>query len=365
MLRTNKERECGQSVLVIAIVIMILLALVAVVVDVGNAYAHRRMVQNAVDAATLAGARQLGERGMGTPPKAVLQIQVSNAINKFAEDNGLARDDVQAWFIDGAGNRVSAVHQLMAIVPVAAKGVEVQGNLPFETYFAHLIGFPTMTASTSAKAWVLRGPCSGSKLFPIGIDCSVISEDCQTGVKTDKTFTMWDKTKEAPGQFGWLYWVDGDGNVRGTEPPNQNSNTTNLRANIEDTSRSGDWRKGDWVHGSSGVSFNSVMDALQAQMTESNRTVIVPIYDTVAGTGDNQVYRIAGFGAFNLTCAYHGQNSYAEYPEGSGACDECKNDPEDRMCIKGEFVDWVEATGDDGCIDTGIAIPSFRKPTSP
>lgn len=57
----NHRNEGGQSILVIAFIVMVLLALVALVVDVGNAYAQRRIVQNAVDAAAMAGALKLSE----------------------------------------------------------------------------------------------------------------------------------------------------------------------------------------------------------------------------------------------------------------------------------------------------------------
>ena len=352
-----KEKERGQSIVIIAFAIMMLLALVAIVVDVGNAYAHRRMVQNAVDAAALAGARKLADRMVASNPDSVKHMHVSYQIKRYAEENGLPVDEpgvVQAWFIDTRGNRLEQVRPSPDFINPQARGVEVIGKLPFTTYFAHLLGFSTMEASTSAQAWVLKGPCNGDNLFPVGVAQSVFGAG---GVPQPGTvYTMWDKTKEAPGQFGWLYWVDGDEEVRGTEPPRQNSNTTNLAANILDTSRSGAWRVGDWVHGSSGVSFQPVLDELEQRLSPD--IAVVPIYDQVTGAGNNAVYHIVGFGAFQMTCAFSSKNHYVESV--GGACAPCKDSG--NKCIRGEFVRMIEPSGDDGCLDTGIVIPSFRMP---
>lgn len=355
---SHQGKESGQSIVIIAFAIMMLLALVAIVVDVGNAYAHRRIVQNAVDAAALAGARKLADRMVATNPDSVKHIHVSYQIRRYAAENGLPVSEpgvLQAWFIDKSGNRIEQVRPSPDFINPQARGVEVIGKLPFTTYFAHLLGFSTMEAATSARAWVLRGPCNGDNLFPVAIAQSVFGDG---GVpQPGTTYTMWDKTKEAPGQFGWLYWVDGNGVVRGTEPPRQNSNTVNLAANILDASRSGAWRVNDWVCGSSGVSFQPVLNELGQRMG-SSYTVIVPIYDQVTGTGNNTVYRIVGFGAFQMTCAYSSKNQYVEDP--SGSCAPCRE--QDQPCIRGKFVRMIEPSGDDGCLDTGVVIPSFRMP---
>ena len=49
------KREEGQSAVMMALAMIVLIAFVALVVDMGNIYAQRRQVQNAVDAASFAG----------------------------------------------------------------------------------------------------------------------------------------------------------------------------------------------------------------------------------------------------------------------------------------------------------------------
>jgi hypothetical protein len=358
MLHKDKQNEGGQSILIIAFVVLVLLALVALVVDVGNAYAHRRMVQNAVDAAALAGVRKLAERGVNG--QTVLEIQVLREIKDYAEDNSLNRDDVRAWFINRAGDRIETIDPWAGPVSQAAQGVEVDGDLPFATYFAQLIGFPTMTAGTNAKAWVLRGPCSGDNLFPVIVSANTFGSG---GPQLNTDYTLWDHDdKHAPGNFGWIYWEDGDGVNHCPDGCPQGPQVPVLGPNIVDTSRSGDWRVGEEVHGDPGVNFQPVLDELAPYIQGADwPEVVIPVYGGVTEQGNSAIYEITGFAAFRLRCAFSSENHYVERTP--GACDPCQNGSSSDKCIIGEFVRMVEPSGDDGCMDTGIVIPSFRKPS--
>jgi hypothetical protein len=356
-----KDRESGQSIIVIAVSVVILLALVALVVDVGNAYAQRRRAQNAVDAAALAGARRLANRGIGEP---VLEIQVLNDIETYAEKNGLKRDVVRAWFIDRDGDRLETVDPWLGPAPGDAEGVEVAGDLPFATYFAHLLGFARMTASTYAKAWVLGGPCSADALFPV-----IVSSDTFTNTtgspQIGYTYTIWDKNNQlSPGNWGFLYWEDGDGTNRCPDGCPQGPQVTVLGPNIVDNSRSGGWVVGDWVHGDPGVNMNPVLDELAPYIVGNPwPEVIIPLFDQMRGSGNNTEYRISGFAAFRLRCALNAKNQYVERDPGD--CDPCQKGSSKDKCIRGEFVRMVIPSFDDGCTETGIYMPSFRKPANP
>jgi hypothetical protein len=358
-----KDRESGQSLIIITLIVIVILALVALVVDVGNAYAYRRMVQNACDAAALAGARRLAERGIDE--QEVLEIQVLRDIERFAGENDLERDKVRAWFIDHDGDQIQRVYPSADPVPEAAEGVEVAGDRPFDTYFAHLLGFPRMTASTTAKAWVLTGPCSGDNLFPLTVSTGVFSNTA--GVpEIGYTYTLWDHNDpHSPGNWGWLYWEDGDGNCRCPYPDEccpQGPSARDLEDNMVDTSRSGNWAVGDWVSGAPGVVVGGVLDVLFPYVTDEPwPMVIIPLYDQMRGTGNNTKYRIGGFAAFQLNCVY---SSRGHYRERDGACAPCDTGSSDDKCIRGQFVEMVEPSGLDGCMETGISIPSFRQPRS-
>ena len=353
-----RDNESGQSIIVIAVAVLVLLALVALVVDVGNAYAQRRRAQNAVDAGALAGARRLANRGIGEP---VLEIQVLNDIHTFVENNGLNRDVVQAWFIDREGDRLETVDPWLGPAPGDAEGVEVDGDLPFTTYFAHLLGFSRMTASTYAKAWVLNGPCSADALFPV-----IVAHDTFTNTtgspQIGYTYTIWDKeTQLAPGNWGFLYWEDGNGTNRCPGGCPQGPQVPVLGPNIIDNSRSGGWAVGDWVHGDPGVNMNPVLDELAPYIQgDPWPEVIIPIFDQKRGTGNNVEYRISGFAGFRLRCAFNAKNKYVE--RDSGDCDPCNQGSSKDKCIRGEFVRMIIPSFDDGCLNTELYAPSFRKP---
>jgi hypothetical protein len=179
-----------------------------------------------------------------------------------------------------------------------------------------------------------------------------------------EVYTLWDHNdKRAPGNWGWLYWEDGDGICRCPDEEDccpQNAAARNLEDNIEDNTRSGYWSVGDWVSGGSGVMIGGVLDRLFPYAENAWPEVIIPLYDQMVGTGNNVKYRIAGFAAFRLRCVYSAQKHYADYQDGD--CAPCQTGSSDDKCIRGEFVRKVIPSGEDGCIDTGIVIPSFRKP---
>ncbi|MGC9333984.1 MAG: pilus assembly protein TadG-related protein [Anaerolineae bacterium] len=363
----QESNERGQSAVIIAFVVIVLLALVALVVDIGNAYAHRRIVQNACDAAALAGARKLAEDR--PPDNRVVYVEVLDEIQEYAEANGVDQEAIVAWFIDAAGARGSEILPWDVPVPAGARGVEVVGDLPFRTYFAHLLGFDTMQASTNAMVWVLNGPCEQSNLLPITMKVAEEGEEFKTG----QVYTLWDHdNKEIPGNFGWIYWVDGDGkNHCHTQVYSgcvQGPQTTVLEPNIVDTSQSGTWHTGEWVQGDVGVNMQPVLGELERYVKGDEDdpwpTVYIPLYNDFSGTGNNALYHISGFAAFQLTCVFNAKNQLIERNEGD--CDQCYLDgSSDGKCIRGQFVkDFSSVAVQDGCQDTGITFLSFRRPRS-
>ena len=62
-MKRQLDRQEGQQIIQFALLLPVLLACLGLVIDVGNAYAHRRMVQNAADAAATAAGMILYEQG--------------------------------------------------------------------------------------------------------------------------------------------------------------------------------------------------------------------------------------------------------------------------------------------------------------
>jgi hypothetical protein len=365
------DRESGQSILIIAIVVMVLLALVALVVDVGNAYAHRRMVQNAVDAAALAGARMLAFRGATEPLEPVSHYEVALAVYTYAKENGLVQEDVRPELVLDNGTRTPLLPQSYAEVPRTAVGVWVEGDLPFNTYFAHLLGFPTMQVTADAAAYHITGPCSKDDcIFPIIVDESVFPVDAEGKPKPEleKAYVLWEQSLKAPGNFGWIYWVDEDGDMRG-DPP-QGPEVTSLEPNLIDNCRSGYWESGNKVHGDVGVNFQPVLDILDDYITR-HITVTIPFYSEVGLTGNNGLFTISGFGVFELLCAHSSRAHYSESCEDPDVLDELEAlgfplpHKDNNKYLVGRFKEGYFPEGfEDGCADTGVSGVSFRPPKS-
>lgn len=135
-----QRQEPGQVLVTVALVLVVLIAFVALAVDVGNFYGQRRTMQNAADAAALAGARSICARD-GTDPRAQAEL--------YAEQNGADLDLTEITINGGT--------------------VEVAAGREVDTYFAGLIGFRTVEVYAEAAA--ACGPAAGAcGLWPLSFE---------------------------------------------------------------------------------------------------------------------------------------------------------------------------------------------------
>ena len=99
-----------------------------------------------------------------------------------------------------------------------------------------------------------------------------------------------------PGNFGWLTWAGSPSEptlVKSLTPPGDSATYTN-------PNEPGDHfvSIGDWVQGKPGVSNSrQVRDALD---TLEQIDITVPVWDQARGTGNNSLYRVAGFARMRL-----------------------------------------------------------------
>jgi Flp pilus assembly protein TadG len=154
----GRRGERGQVLVIAALIMTALLGFLALIIDVGNAYAQRRFMQNAADAASVAGARVLAANlGTGASDAAVL-----GAINTYLASNGSASSvsaggPTRAWYVNIAGANVRAIGG--GSVPAVAAGgtptivgVKVEAGKQVSTYFAGVLGYPTLTVKASGSA---------------------------------------------------------------------------------------------------------------------------------------------------------------------------------------------------------------------
>ena len=301
-------REDGQSIIMVIFVLVVLIALVAVVADIGNAYAQRRIVQNAGDAAALAATRELA-RGFSTTTNRL----VLDKAKDYAELNGIDRDSVVAEYVHFDPDTAETV--VLSTVPneatrpqeeiggLSVDGVSVELGRQFNTYLAQVVGRDLLAASAESTGQISRGACiagEGAGLFPAAVDGRLFDHNGGEPVY-DTLYTVWGDTL-APGNFGWVSW-DGD------------DSAATLEANLDDTRRSGVWSVSAEIPGAPGVmSSAGVRDSLQSRIDGGlPNPVWVTIYDQVSGQGSDAIYRTEGFALFEIAGFDHSKKTIDGY----------------------------------------------------
>jgi len=249
LLRTFRTDKRGATLIWVSLAMVALISMMALAIDGGYAYAQRRQMQNAADAAAIAGARM---RALGGS-----DAQVDSVINQYATANGA---DAVSWtYLNGQNT------------------VQVTASRTFPTFFAGIVGLQQMTASALAEASIQ--PLAGAgNLLPMIVE--------ERNFVIGQTYELWQDDPEAPGNFGWLDWNGVPVSSR------------ELATNIANPSNSGYWAIGDWVPGCPGVKVSApVRNALNGWI---GNHVTIPFYDVVQGQGANTHYRISGFGEFVL-----------------------------------------------------------------
>ena len=150
----NPNRERGQMLVIVALGLTVLIAMAGLIIDGGMALSNRRQVQNAADAAALAGTRVLGLdlkwRADNRPPPAPfanVDQEVCDAINDALVYNTNAAQSIaaidcyagsdDAQYVDFDRNVLGRVGDG---VPPVAQGVRVAGTGASGTFLMGVIG---------------------------------------------------------------------------------------------------------------------------------------------------------------------------------------------------------------------------------
>ena len=193
----NKGRETqrGQIIVMMAGAMVAVILVVALIVDGGNAWAQRRIVQNGSDAMAQAGAIVMAQRFAGVPApgggwdaevNAKIQASaaannVANAVAYYTDICGipLKADGTAALHGDGTEDLASAVQVGSGALPGGTAttpdcptahvgpvaGVMVTGTKNFKTYLTGVIGMTNLDASARATAVTgyLQGNCTAAQ----------------------------------------------------------------------------------------------------------------------------------------------------------------------------------------------------------
>ncbi|PKN38427.1 MAG: hypothetical protein CVU62_06160 [Deltaproteobacteria bacterium HGW-Deltaproteobacteria-2] len=159
----------GVTAIVVALLMIVFLGIAALAVDIGYNVMVKNQLQNAADAAALAGARQLGEiyktKNSVTDPEKSNVIQIVKDTASSNKAAGVSVTVTDADIILGDWNPADKT-----IINVAAPhAVQVNAkNDNIHTFFARIFGKDIVGAKVKATA-SLSAECSGTPEVPLGI----------------------------------------------------------------------------------------------------------------------------------------------------------------------------------------------------
>lgn len=186
----RKRSERGQSLAIMTIGIIAFLAMLALVLDGGMAFANRRLAQKAADAGALAGARE-----MCLEEDPILAAQLAD---QAAREYAITRNGASSATV---------------FVDTDAKTVDVVTTVPFQTAFAHLLGFSQITTDADAQAGCVS-PGWGEGVLPTAWACqppavgTSTSTDCEMQAITVDEIPMRDNFPNGPTDSDCDYLMD-------------------------------------------------------------------------------------------------------------------------------------------------------------
>ena len=332
----HRSGERGQILILGALMLTVVVGFLALVVDVGNAYAQRRFVQNGADAAATAAARLLADNlDTGTADASVAAVLTqyldANGHGAFVPNAPLGAAE-GAWYVTAGGSRIAAVGSGVTIPPAPLRGfpqlggqsvagVEVVGRKRFDTFFAGVLGLDQMTARATGMAGfggagsiLLDSTQSGVTFGPLAFDevalqnpnfgrCGGYGPTLQVDQYIDiPTECIFDTT--AHFSFTTL--------DVGVNCSQSTVNTTIDRLIDNPTS----FGSASLVLGQSDIQVCSGtrMSGLE-RFVDLHHPIVVPLvrHDQAAACNSNCTARVVGFAYIQLTHLYgHGSNAYAE-----------------------------------------------------
>lgn len=252
------DGEEGAIAIIVAITLLLFMGLLAVTVDAGQLWTQRRTLVKATDAAALDAAQQ-GARG-GSPCAVVGTRLAANAA------------------VDGDACTAGTTG--------AASWVRVEAQRTVDFAFAPVFGVASeQVRSASTARW--GAPLQASGLRPFGA-CATHPDLAGVGAGSAGTTirlvigSSGEATcdADAPGQF---LWWDFDGG----------SNSTPELRDWVLNGYDGEIAVGDEVEGAPGA--RNALESAVRSLASRRQEIVVPLYDTLSGSGATARYRVAGF----------------------------------------------------------------------
>lgn len=335
-IRLRRHPRSGSVLVLAALLLIPLTAMVAFAVDIGWIALTKAELQDAADAAALAGADQLinGFVQFNSPAQSNKNQILSQskqlataAAQQYASYNGtrgvsslkLNSDDVEFGFTDATGSYTALASN--SIFPNTIKVTlrrDSSANGPLNLFFAPVLGQSSANVEVVAAATLYSGritsmngylPNNGP-LLPLALDINVWNQFLATGQSPDGTLSMdangdpqlpvYPNQGDASGCFGLLH-IGPPSNATGTfsdwiqNGPSPGdiqylSNQGMLPATPSDPA---EWQAGTGVRGALATDFAGAIGA--GRLMPVFQPASLSPYQAVCGHGNNAAFQIVGF----------------------------------------------------------------------
>jgi hypothetical protein len=382
-----RDTERGQALVIVVFAIIGLLVFAGLAIDGGTVFLERRRMQNAADAGSLAGTRELAARMCDDPPDPVgADDAIWKAVKDYAKENGVKDDlHVTATYVKFDGTDVVQFDPPVVVgnglVPDDAVGVSAVTNIDRRTALLQLIGIETSNTSASATA-IAGPPLTAGGMRPFGVPVQVMEQ-----LSLGDCFTSNFKNCKEQDDYAECWIQDDDGDVIGQHRNWMNLNHVWNAGEAFDFPRAsggsagasdlGNWmangwngtlyadcrywdtgcKSGDFIHAKPGT------DSSVIGSTPINEVFLVPIFDKTpeysqipdpkadpVPQGGDYYYHVVGFAAIKVL-------TEDDADQGGGTIHACVDE-----LIWGQGTPSPnEGYGSDVCETTGAWIVSLWK----
>lgn len=178
---TSRRAHRGQTLVFFALATTVLMGSLGLALDVGYNYGQRRTMQNAADAAALAGARAIS----------IKSTDIYTAVKTVAQQNGLQDENLlECRYIDNSfettgltlGLACKDLPNPQLLTALNISGVQVRVREEHPTFVMSVLGIPTSgtAATATAQVQVLAKLDNGLAPFlPCGIDTVTVGNNNQ------------------------------------------------------------------------------------------------------------------------------------------------------------------------------------------
>ena len=345
------QNERGQTLIIMVFGMIGLLVVAGLAIDGGMMFLERRRMQNAADAASLAGTRKLADVMCDESVNATGGDQAIWAeVKRFAKSNGVKDPDnnVVAEYVKYNNNDVVPFDPQVLVgnslsggsgIPNGASGVAATTEVLRSTYFVSLMGIETAGASGPATA-VTGPPLSGGGMRPFGVPIQLVGEldpgdSFSVSFKNDGGEIIWSGNKAQ--HRGWMnmgyVWNQGE-DPDFPRAIDEGAGASELKKWMEngwqgtlyaDCRWSSGCQWGDYVHAKPGTNSSAICKAPQ------DTKITIPVYDYIPSCPDEPIpdpkpacpkqggaycYHIVGFAVAEITdCNQGGGQLTAELGE--------------------------------------------------